>query len=391
MKERFPRLVSTVRLNNNTLSCTYIAVLKDTESCLITQEINGVYDLTLTYPNTGKYADDIYIGRYIEANYFYGNTFFNEEGSQYSLIGTERSELFKIYKIEKDFNTLTVYAHHYSYEAEGIMVSPFSMTGTLSSIATKILSSCLNNSANMGFGITSAGNYGEEQFEVKEYKSLREVLWGSEGSFLSKFGGSFTLIKNVIWWSPETEPYQGKETGFKIEYGSNMTEFDYIVDGDEVYDGVLGYASDSENNHTFYGFYTTQTSISSAKKLLRVDFTDKFDNNFPEYVDGKNWYDELNSLCESYFNSNNKGTPNVSLTTSYVVDLINLGLLGYSGDIKERVTLNDNVYVVFKTYGLSVKLKVVKIIYNSISGKNESIELNQPLKTLADTIANIII
>lgn len=367
----------------------YIGVLNDTLTCNIEQQKNGVFDLTLTYPAGGKYATEIYNNRYILADYMYGN----EHAKRYEYKKATGYQIFKIYKVDRYIDTLTVYAHHYSYAMDGIIVEPFSITGTPEEAFAALMEHAINNNDYMFVKewVPDGGEPADisKTYTIDNYRTLRECLYGREGSIIDTYGGRFAYEDNHVWWAYGNNGYvQGNETGFKVEYGSNMTEFDYSVDTDDVYDGVIGYANDETNNHIFNGYYTTQEDISLTKRFLSVDMTDKFSDNFPTYIEGQTWYDEVNKLCQKYYENNNKGTPDVSLQTGYVVDLQNIA--GVSKNITEQVALGDTVQVVFKKWGIAVKLEVVKISYNALTGRNESIELNQPKKTLADTIANLI-
>jgi len=75
----------------------------------------------------------------------------------------------------------------------------------------------------------------------------------------------------------------------------------------------------------------------------------------------------------------------VSLDINYLLS----GRLVDELNIKEYIRLCDTVSISFETYNLEVDLKVVKVVYDVLGERNISIELNQPKKTLADTIATL--
>ena len=47
---------------------TVVGFLPDALSCVVTEERNGVFELTLTYPVTGALFDKLQIDRFVKAN-----------------------------------------------------------------------------------------------------------------------------------------------------------------------------------------------------------------------------------------------------------------------------------------------------------------------------------
>lgn len=97
---------STTSFNSNG-----IGPLIDTISCKVIEELNGQYELEMTYPKTGKYFSEIKYSSIILAKPFQNGEF----------------QAFRIYKISKPMKgNVQIYARHISYQLNYIPCSAFS-------------------------------------------------------------------------------------------------------------------------------------------------------------------------------------------------------------------------------------------------------------------------
>lgn len=101
-----------------------IGVLADTISCLVTEERNGAYELTLKYPLNGSLYGEIKKERIIKAK---PNDLSDPQA-------------FRIYRITIPINgIITIYAEHISYDLINIGVIPFSLTNVVPQVAIDTL------------------------------------------------------------------------------------------------------------------------------------------------------------------------------------------------------------------------------------------------------------
>lgn len=85
--------------------------LIDTVSCKVIEELNGQYELEMTYPSSGRYFSEIRYSSIIFAKPFQNGKF----------------QAFRIYKISKPMKgNVQIYARHISYQLNHIPCSPFS-------------------------------------------------------------------------------------------------------------------------------------------------------------------------------------------------------------------------------------------------------------------------
>lgn len=150
-----------------------IGVLADTISCLVTEERNGAYELTLKYPLNGSLYGEIKKERIIKAK---PNDLSDPQA-------------FRIYRITIPINgIITIYAEHISYDLINIGVIPFSLTNVAPQVAidTLLKKTVLPNNFTFRTDYTVA-----KDFEVKKPQSVRACLGGTYGSLLNKWGGEF--------------------------------------------------------------------------------------------------------------------------------------------------------------------------------------------------------
>ena len=104
---------------------TVVGFLADALSCVVTEERNGVFELSLTYPVTGQMFPEIEIDRFVKAKP-------ND---------TADLQLFHIYEVSKPMNgVVTVNAEHVSYALSNFPVTYIHITGTATQAINAVLS-----------------------------------------------------------------------------------------------------------------------------------------------------------------------------------------------------------------------------------------------------------
>ena len=104
---------------------TTVGFLADALSCVVTEEPGGVFELSLTYPVTGKMFPEIAIDRFVKAKP-------ND---------TADLQLFRIYEVSKPMNGIvTVNAEHVSYALAHFPVIEANITGTATQAINELLS-----------------------------------------------------------------------------------------------------------------------------------------------------------------------------------------------------------------------------------------------------------
>ncbi len=339
-----------------------IGALADAISCEVTEERNGVYECVIKYPVTGLHFGEIKKERLVKAKP-------ND---------TSKPQAFRIYRITTPLNGIvTIYAQHISYDLIGIPVPMWSSHPMMPQLAMEhILSTTL-----IPHNFTFKTDYTlPQRIEITKPKNLRAVIGGSGGSFLDIWGGEFEWDNFDIIQHKE----RGFDNGVVIEYGKNLTKLDQDSDISELYTDLLPFAvnTDEEGNETVVTLYEQTLPITKTqltqKKILIKDFTDSFEQ-------GENISDhEVRLKAKDYIQNNPLGVETPSITISFAA----LWKQPEYPALLERVSLCDTVTVKHVDYGVSVKQKVIKTVYDSLLERYVSITLGAAKSNFINSVSS---
>lgn len=324
-----------------------IGVLSDAISCIVREERNGSYELTMTYPIDGMHFGGIVSRALIMAKA-------NNE---------DQPQPFRIVRVTKPINGIVeVEATHISYDLSGVAVSPFSASGIAQALLAIKEKSIPNEN---GFSIESDLN-GTSMMKVDVPSSCRSLLGGTRGSLLDLYGGEYKYDR----FSISLLSKRGVDNGFEIRYGENMTDFNQDEDSSEIYTDVYPYWAGSG------------TSIYLPEKTIRAEGTYDFTRVLPldmsEYFDIAPSESGLREAAKRYMAVNKIGSPKVSLKLSYE-DF---------AEYEKRVALCDTVKVVFPKYNISTSAKIVCAEYDVLAERYTSLEIGNTVYGISDTIAD---
>lgn len=364
-----------------------LGALSDAISCVVYEERNGEYELTMTYPVGGIHFDEIH-----------------DRAIIYAIPSPYREpQPFRIYCIDSPLNGIvTIHAHHLSYDLSGIPVEPFEAGTCAMALLGLTAHSIVTNpfSVNTDKSVTAP-------FKLKVPTSFRACLGGQEGSILDVYGkGEYEFDKyDVNLWVN-----RGSDNGVKIAYGKNITDFNMEKNLESVTTGVYPFWSDLENdelveipgriikiydptNPTYLlesgGAYLTE----AEDKYLTVQTPFNFNNILPldlsSEFDEKPTPEELRARAEKYIKDNSLGTPRISIDVSF----IDLGQTEEYKDLAglEACDLCDTVTVEFPMYGISVKAEIVRIETDVLLERYNSVEIGDARTSIADTIAKLAV
>ena len=339
-----------------------IGALADAISCEVTEERNGVYECVIKYPVTGAHFKEIKNERIIKAKP-------ND---------TSNPQAFRIYRITTPLNgVVKIYAQHISYDLIGIPV-PMCSTAPM---MPQLLAEQLFASALVPHNFTFKTEYTlPQRCEITKPKNLRAVLGGSGGSFLDTWGGEFEWDNFHILHHKE----RGRNNGVVIEYGKNLTKLEHDCDNSEVYTDLLPYAvsTDEEGVETVVTLYEQTLPITKStltqKKILIKDFTDSFEMGESIH------HNELRLKAKDYIANNPLGIETPAITISFEA----LWKQPEYPTILERVSLCDTVTVRHTDYGISVKQKVIKTVYDSLLERYISITLGAAKSNFINAVSS---
>lgn len=334
----------------------------DCVSCLITEERNGIFELECEITEAALHASQIEMNSFIVA----------KVPDQSSL------QRFRVYSIVKNINGLyKVSAQHISYQLSFITAMPFSVALAQNACATTLAGLKSNAVGDCPFSfhtdVTTASSY-----KQLLPASIKSRLGGVEGSVLDQFHGEFKwdnydvyLLKNRGVTTPTVT----------LRYGKNIIDLQQEENIANTITGIVPYWTDSEG-----GDLVTLTEkvveISTAssypyKRTIPYDFSSNFDTKPTEL--------QLRTAAQAYVNSNQVGVPKVSIKLSFV----NLADTEEYKDIYplQSVNLCDNITVQFEKLGINTTAEIVKVVYDVLAERYNSIEIGDLRSTLYSTIS----
>ena len=325
-----------------------IGALTDCLECKVTEERNGIYELSLSYASSGIHAEEIQVGRIIKAKPNF----------------TDNPQLFRIYKVGKNMNgRFEVSAQHISYDLSGKIIT--SGTATTCATACQLLTTNAGN-----FTITTTKTVTAD-FKISEPSSVRSWFAGKQGSLLDVYGTGEWQYDN---FNAELKLNRGADRGVTIRYGKNLTELSQEIDIQNLATAVQGYYKDSET-----GAVTLGTKISTG---LVLDYTKDIVIDFSSEVDtesGTAISTQLDNLTNNYIANNQLGTAFSSITLNFV----------QSGELVERVDLCDTVHIFFEALGISTALKCIKVVWDCLADRYTSCTFGDSKTNITDTIVSV--
>ena len=338
-----------------------IGWLKDCLSCEVTEERNGVYELTLTYPASGSMARELTVERFIKA-----------KPNQ-----TAENQLFKIYKVSKPISGIfTVNAEHVSYALSHYPISSVSLP---SANPTQAINALLTNAANNlgsshGFTVETSDIATNAAFHVSNV-SARAGLGGVEGSVLDTYGGEFEFDNYKI----KLHRARGSDNGVIISYGKNLTDVKCDISSDSSYTAVYAYAARDDISVSLTMPVTNSSGI--AARVLMRDFSSEFG------TDEELTSAALNEKVTAWLASNDINALTISMSVSFV-DLSQSPEYS-SYKLLESVNLCDTVTVRHKDLNLNITAKVIKTTYNVLNEKYSKVELGSARANFSSTIEQL--
>jgi phage minor structural protein len=349
-----------------------IGFLTDAISCEVTEERNGSYELSISYPITGNIYAYINEGNIIKCK----------------ANDTSDPQLFRIYSCSKPLNGIvSIKAEHISYDLNGIPIAELKLKSATAQMAiTKAISDGAFESKFKALSDIATLN----TIDLSEPCSIRATLGGQQGSVLDIWGGEYEFDNYVI----KLHSHRGSDTGVTIEYGKNLTDIKQDKNITATYTHIMPYATYTEQKDDGNGKTTSEDKFVYLKdKVLPINEAAELGHKKAYIINLSDQFsagDEitpatLRTKAETYLKAHTSlGVPSVSITASFVSlwqteEYKNIAPL-------EKVKLCDTVTVKFAKLGVSAKAKVIKTVYDVLAEKYKSIELGDAKSNFAQTV-----
>lgn len=337
--------------------------LSDCIRCLASEERNGIYEVEFDYPVTGVHFEDIQMGRIIACTH-------DEQGDV---------QPFDIYAKSEPINGIvTFYAHHISYRLNEITVKPFTAGSCADAISKIKTQSVKANPFTFWTDKSVAASYISET-----PRKARTMLGGEENSILDVFGtGEYEFDK----FNVKLHLHRGQDTNVSIRYGKNLVDFDNNEDASDTYTAVVPFwlGSETEGDESVSvlitlpeWYITSGHSVPSGREIIvPMDLSGDFDE--------KPTVAQLRTAAQNRLASSDGWLPSQTIT----IDFVQLWQTEEYKDYAplQRLRLCDTCGVFVPMYGMSLRAKVIKVVYNVLLDRYDSMELGDKPTTYAAVI-----
>ncbi len=330
-----------------------ICRLQDCISCKATEGRNEVYEVEFEYPVDGMNFDKIQLGRIIAVTH-------DDTGDV---------QPFDIISCSRPINgVVTFRGVHISYRLNKISWT-YKPTGVPTAIMREM------NAQQWGFvfstDIPSSGN----SFTPNPGPpiQIRRYLGGMEGSMLDMFGGEYEFNRfNVI-----LHRARGEKKDFAIRYGLNLVDYEEDIDYGNTFTKCMPYWLGSDGTVKTAGIVDSgMVPYNGIDNYPPLDLTDRFKN--------KPTTAQLKDAALSYMSTNKTYLPEQNIK----VDFIRLQDTEEYKNFASLLSckLCDTIEVIFPWYNVRADFKIVKVTWDVLAGKYESMELGDLQTSLAEAL-----
>ena len=334
--------------NETTFSNNGLGEITDALSAKITEVINGDYLLEVVVLISNPMASQLTEGNIIKAKR-----------------GSNDYQLFRIKRVVKTFQTITLYCYHIFYDLlDNFLVNTAPTNLNCATFGTWILD---HMNYDMTFTFSSDITATASARYVR--KNPVDAMLGTDAnSMVNLFGGE--IVRDNF--SIALNANKGNDNGVRLIIGKNITEIQTTADITSLVTRIVPLGFDGL---MLPEIYVDSPLIANypTPKIAKVDFNDiKYDPSGEDgFDDVEDAYTEMRNRCNALF------TAGVDLPQMNVkVDWLELSKTEEYKDIYadlERVVLGDFVTVSLMGYNYSTEVK--KVVYNVLNDMTERFEI----------------
>ena len=342
---------------------TKYGVISSLCEAFVEEERNGLFELSFIMLNTDSLFNYIKEENIVVANA--NDTLLNQK--------------FRIYMTRKLMNNrVEVFARHISFDLMYDYIDNLSFENQSCEYALNQLFRNSNFSTHYrGYSdIVNAQNYNMSMANVLE------AIGGKQGSIIDTFGTGAEILRDNE--NIHVLNKRGHDNDVTIEYRKNLTGFELEEDTTDLVTRILPYAkyNNSETNEEIIvkADYVDSPLIAnySHPYIASIDYSDKFKNDEIPTIS------KLQELARKEYRDNKVDIPK----QNYKIEFMPLSkCVGYE-DLEDKISLCDIVTVIDTRYNINTQAKVIKVAFNVLKNRYESMELGEPRTSLGDIIGN---
>ena len=329
--------------------------LVDCIECKVTQELgSGVFECDFQYPVTGANFNEIQLGRIIAVTI--------DDGGQL--------EPFDIVSYTKPIDgVVSFHAVHTSYRLTKYITSGTNVT--TSNLALYMLRSAEPSPIPFTFFAYQTTTGGEMGMADGVPHNVRELIGGGDGSFCATYNCEVSWHRFSVGFTDRI----GKHRDFTIRYGVNMMDYNEETDGSECYTMAVPYWKNGEDL-VVGDLVDSGLTPFNRPTAVAMDLTSFFQDQ-PTTAD-------LEAKALEIMLSGQTNIPKRSIE----VDFIRLQDLeeyaGYADLLK--CNLGDSITVIFPMYNITGTFRIVKVIWDVLRDRFDTITLGSLKTTLAEAL-----
>ena len=335
--------------------------LTDCLQCYVEETLNGAYTLYFEYPINSKLSEYL-----VEQNIVKTNVSANNE------------QLFRIYRVEKNFEIIKVYCNHITYDLLfNMLMDVYPRNKSVQEFGTWLLN---NTQYSNNFSFYSDINATGSARYVRR-NPIDCMIGNIDNSMISIFGGELERDNFTI----KLLAHRGQNNHVKLMIGKNINEIKTNVDITNLYTRIIPVGFD--------GLVLPEKFVDSplinsypSPRIAKIEFSNiKYDPESTEEGVYNNIEDAYAALRATVNLLYQKGIdkPQISIK----VDWLELSKTEqYKNTFRdfEKVNLGDTVTA--SILGIDYTTQVVKTKYNVLSDTIESFEIGTIQKSIVNSI-----
>ena len=327
--------------------------LRETISCTVSEERNGLFECDFEFPVTGQNYDRIELGKVIAAKYD----------------DSDDIQPFDIVSHSKPINGVVKYhAVHINYRQSKHVVSGTNINSLSAALAM------LGNA-------TPSNPFTYETDKVSTAylaaadgvpRSVKSMLGGIEGSILDTYGGEYKYNKFIV----NLLTSRGSDRGFSIRYGVNLLDYTDDTNYIDSYNSCVPYWMGGDTIVKGNRVDSGLSSYNGRTECIALDLTSKFESQPTA--------EQLEAAALSYMQNNQVNLPTQNIKVNFIRLQDTEEYAEYAPLLDCK--LCDTVRVVFPQYGMDGKFKIVKTVYNTLTERYDEMELGALSITLSQAL-----
>lgn len=345
-----------------------LGILNNVSSCIVTREINGEWSAQLEIDMADRKANRL------------------GEFKILKIPTPSGLQLFRIREIEKNLDTISVYATHIFFDLSDNYILD---TNIVDKTRGQAIKQVLNNT-NYGHRFTHVN---EDKTDINNCRIVRknvvESLIGSDSNtIISRFGGEIDIDNFNIYSYDQI----GRYTNFNIEYSKNLSGIVEIIDMSDVatriipigFDGLMlpEIFVDSDNINDYHAPLVKNVEFNDIK-IVTADEAETPD----QIVTEAQAQDQLRLAVKDMYS---KGVQ--FATVNYTINFVDLkNTLEYKNyKFLHSINLGDIVNVTHRDLNIiDLECRLSKYSYNALTNEFESVSVGTDVKRLSSDINKI--